>query len=216
MTAAATTPLRAARQAFHRRAAVPEHERRSRTGVLHRRHHRRHHHRAVALPLALRDRPQLVVLLQGQVARHPAGRPRTRRPLCAGGQHPQVVESNSCDRPVDRHADRQPHLGGALRPRAGGHLRGTGGSDASHRGRDCATDRSRRSNRRRLDDAPTISVPTKSPFWRGRMRGRDRTRRIEHFSIRRFARRETRWRSTRGACWPCIQLPMLTESPCSF
>ena len=29
--------------------------------------------------------------------------------------------------------------------------------------------------------------------------------------IRRFARRETRWRSTRGACWPCIQLPMLAE-----
>ena len=42
----------------------------------------------------------------------------------------KVVQSNSCDRPADRHVDRQPHLGGALRPRAGGHLRGTGGSNA--------------------------------------------------------------------------------------
>ena len=53
----------------------------------------------------------------------------------------KVVESHSCDRPADRHVDRQPHLGGALRPRAGGHLRGAGRGDASHRGRDRATDR---------------------------------------------------------------------------
>jgi transcriptional regulator with XRE-family HTH domain len=52
----------------------------------------------LSLPLAFRDRPELIVLVQGQVARHPAGRPGPRRALCAGGQHPQVVESNSCDR----------------------------------------------------------------------------------------------------------------------
>jgi hypothetical protein len=95
-----------------------------------------------ALSLALRDRPELLVLLQGQVARHPAGRSGPWRALRAGRQHPQVVESDSRDGPVDRHADRQSHLGRTLRPHAGRHLRGTGGSDARHRGRDCATDRS--------------------------------------------------------------------------
>ena len=44
------TALAAARQAVHRRAAVPEHERRSRAGVLRRRHGRGHHHRSVAFP----------------------------------------------------------------------------------------------------------------------------------------------------------------------
>ena len=51
--------LAAARQAVDRRAAVPEHERRSRAGVFRRRHDRGHHHRAVALPEPVRDRPQL-------------------------------------------------------------------------------------------------------------------------------------------------------------
>ena len=49
----------AARQALHRRAAVPEHERRSRAGIFRRRHGRGHHHRAVALQVAVRHRPQL-------------------------------------------------------------------------------------------------------------------------------------------------------------
>ena len=83
-------------------------------------------------------------------------------------------------------------------------------------GRDRATDRDRRSNRRRLDDAPTISAPTKSLFGRGPMRGRDRTRRIEHLSIRRSARRRKRWRSTRAACWHCMHLPVLTATLYSF
>ena len=42
------------------------------------------------------------------------------------------------------------------------------------------------------------------------------TRRIEHFSISRFARREKRWRLTRAACWHCMHLPMLTGMLCSF
>ena len=41
---------------------------------------------AVALQVAVRDRPQFELHLQGQGARHPAGRPRTRRALRAGGQ----------------------------------------------------------------------------------------------------------------------------------
>ena len=56
----------AARQAFDRRAAVPEHERRSGAGILHRRHGRGHHHRPVALSLAVRDRAQFHLRLQGQ------------------------------------------------------------------------------------------------------------------------------------------------------
>ena len=42
-----------------------EHDRRSRARVLHRWHHRGHHHRVVALPFAVRDRPELVILIQG-------------------------------------------------------------------------------------------------------------------------------------------------------
>ena len=55
----------AARQAVDRGAAVPEHERRSRAGIFRRRHGRGHHHRAVALQVAVRDRPQFELHLQG-------------------------------------------------------------------------------------------------------------------------------------------------------
>ena len=82
----------AARQAVDRRAAVPEHERRSRAGVLRRRHGRGHHHRAVALQVAVRDRAQFELHLQGQLAGHPAGRPRARRALRAGRQRAQGRE----------------------------------------------------------------------------------------------------------------------------
>jgi hypothetical protein len=54
----------------------------------------------IALPLALRDRAELVVLLQRQVAQHPAGRQGTRRPICAGGQSPQVLKPSSRDWPA--------------------------------------------------------------------------------------------------------------------
>ena len=53
----------APRQAVNRGVGLCQHERRSRAGVLHRRHHRGHHHRALTLPVTVRDRPQLVVLL---------------------------------------------------------------------------------------------------------------------------------------------------------
>ena len=56
---------RASRQAVDRGAAVPEHERRSRAGVFRRRHGRRDHHRAVAHALAVRDRAQFELHLQG-------------------------------------------------------------------------------------------------------------------------------------------------------
>ena len=53
-------------QALDRRAAVRQHERRSRAGLLQRRHHRGHHHRPVEVSGLVRDRPQLVLRLQGQ------------------------------------------------------------------------------------------------------------------------------------------------------
>ena len=54
------------RQALHRRAAVPEHERRSRAGVFRRWPGRGHHHRPVALQVAVRHRPKFDLHLQGQ------------------------------------------------------------------------------------------------------------------------------------------------------
>ena len=48
---------RAPRQTLDRRAAVPEHVRRSGAGVFRRRHGRGHHHGAVALQVAVRNRP---------------------------------------------------------------------------------------------------------------------------------------------------------------
>jgi hypothetical protein len=46
---------------------------------------------SVALSLALRDRPELVVLSLGQIVRHTEGRQGTWRPLRAGRQHPPVA-----------------------------------------------------------------------------------------------------------------------------
>ena len=73
----------ASRQAVDRRAAVPEHERRPDAGLLCRRHRRGHHHGAVPHPLAVRDRTQLELCLQGPSRRCEAGGSRARRALCA-------------------------------------------------------------------------------------------------------------------------------------
>ena len=69
------------RQALDRGAAVPEHERRSGAGIFRRRDGRGHHHRPVAHQMAIRDRAQFELHLQGQAGRHKAGGPRTRRAL---------------------------------------------------------------------------------------------------------------------------------------
>src|SRR5262249_11765580 len=53
------------RQTLHRRPAVPEHVGRPRAGVFRRRHGRGDHHRALPYPLAVRDRPQFELRLQG-------------------------------------------------------------------------------------------------------------------------------------------------------
>ena len=83
--ARAVGTARAARQAFDRRAAVPEHERRPGAGIFRRRDGGGHHHRPVADQMAVRHRAQFELRLQGQGRRRAAGRARARRALCAGG-----------------------------------------------------------------------------------------------------------------------------------
>jgi class 3 adenylate cyclase len=79
----------ASRQAVHRRAAVPEHERRSRAGIFRRRHGRRHHYRAFPHQLALRYRAQFEFHIQGPGDRCETNRPRTWRALCARRERAQ-------------------------------------------------------------------------------------------------------------------------------
>ena len=92
----------AARQAVDRGAAVPEHERRSRAGIFRRRHGRGNHHRAVAHPLAVRDRPQFDLHLQGPSRRCEAGRARTWRALCARRLGAQRRQPGAHHRAADR------------------------------------------------------------------------------------------------------------------
>ena len=80
----------ALRPAVDRRAPVREPRRRSRAGVLRRRHHRGPDHRAVPLPGTPGDRTQLGPDLQGQAGPRAGGRPRPRRPLRARGERPQA------------------------------------------------------------------------------------------------------------------------------
>ena len=76
----------APRSALDRRAAVPQHERRSRARLLCRRHLGRSHHRARPHPLAVRDRPQLDLRLQKPQRGREAGLARAWRPLRARRQ----------------------------------------------------------------------------------------------------------------------------------
>ena len=63
--------------------------------------------------------------------------------------------------------------------------------------------------RRRPDNlsAYEIALLAWAHAWEGQRQGGS-----NDFSIRRFARQEKRWRSTRGACWHCIQLPLLAAN----
>ena len=79
----------AARQAVDRRAAVPEHERRPRTGIFRRRYRRGHHHRLVEAPRLVRHRAQFDLRVQGQGSRHPPGRARAWCSLRTRRQRPQ-------------------------------------------------------------------------------------------------------------------------------
>ena len=61
-----SSAARAARQALHRCAAFPEHERRSRAGIFRRRDGGGHHHGAVSFQGAVRHRPQFSFTYKGR------------------------------------------------------------------------------------------------------------------------------------------------------
>ena len=112
------TPLAVARQAVARGVAVPEHERRPGAGVFRRRHGRGDHDGDLAIAVALRDRAQFELHLQGQSRRREAGGARIGRALCARRLGAQGPEPRAHHRPIDRHHHRCSHLGRPLRRRA--------------------------------------------------------------------------------------------------
>ena len=101
----------AARQAFHRRSAVPEHLRRSRAGILCRRYRRRHHHRAFALQVAVRDRAQFELHLQGPSGRYQGSRAKARLSLCPRGVCAEGVGESPHHGAVDRCDYRRASMG---------------------------------------------------------------------------------------------------------
>ena len=105
------------------RAALRQHERRSRAGVFQRRHHRRHHHRSEQGLGAGGHLAQQRLPVQGQACRHPEGRARAEGQPRAGGQRAQGRRARAHQRAVDRRRQQQPCLGRALRPRRQRHLR---------------------------------------------------------------------------------------------
>ena len=140
------------RPTLDRRAAVRQHERRSRAGVFRRRHGRRHSDGPVARALAVRDRPPVELHLQGPVRRRAADRPRARRALRGRGQRAQVRQPGAHRRPADRDRDRRPHLGRPLRGRPERHLRLAG--------RDHGADRLCRGSERRRTPRSGARVPS--------------------------------------------------------
>ena len=94
----------APRQAVDRGVALCQYERRSGAGIFRRRHGRGDHHRALAHPLALRDRPQFELHLQGPGSRREAGRARAGRPLCPRRRGAQGGRPRTHYRAADRRA----------------------------------------------------------------------------------------------------------------
>ena len=129
---AAAAGINAARPAGDCRAAVRQHERRPGTGVFLRRNQRGHHHRAVEIALVLRDRPQLVLHLQGQGGAPEAGRRGARGTLRARRQREKERRPRAHHRAAQRHRHRQPPLGRAFRPRPDRRIRRTGRDHRRH------------------------------------------------------------------------------------
>ena len=75
LAAPGATGVATSRQAVDRGVAISKSKRRPGSGVFRRRHGRGDHHRAFPHPLAVRDRPQFELHLQGPSRRCEAGRP---------------------------------------------------------------------------------------------------------------------------------------------
>ena len=113
-------------------------QRRPRAGVLRRRHRRGHHHRAVALQVAVRDRPQFELCLQGSLTGHPTGRTRARCALRAGRERAKGRKHVRITSQLIDSDDWRPSLGRPIRRGTGEHLRAAGSGDRERRRRDRA------------------------------------------------------------------------------
>src|SRR5262249_14928694 len=91
--------------AIDRGIALRQHERRPGARIFRRRHGRGDHYRALPHPMALRDRPQFELYIQGPGRRREASRPRARRALCPrglsaqgrqpGAHHAQLIDAGT-------------------------------------------------------------------------------------------------------------------------
>ncbi len=178
-------------QAVDRGAAVRQHERRSRAGVLRRRPDRGHHHRALALSRPVRDLAQLGLRVQEPRGPDPGGGGGVRRAVRGRGQRAQGGQPRARHRAADRCRVRPARLGRALRPRARGHLRDPGrghrrdrrhparaGRGGEPRARQAQADRQSgcvRMRARRQGPAPSLD-PGGQRRGAARARARDRAR----------------------------------------
>ena len=127
-------PCSPARQAIDRRPALREHERRAGAGLFRRRHRRGHHHRAVAVPVAVRHRPQFELHLQGpRVDVQQVGRELGVRYVLEGSV--RAAETGSASPAQLIEAATRSHLWAeALRSRPRRHLRACRTSITAERG----------------------------------------------------------------------------------
>jgi len=107
-------PLAVARQALHRRAPVPEYERRSRAGIFHRWDGRDIITASVALQGAFRDRAQFELHLQGQGGRHQAGWSKLGVRYVLEGSVRKGGKPLAHQRPAHRCHDGVPSVGGSF------------------------------------------------------------------------------------------------------
>ena len=112
LSAAARRESRAAvaRSSLHRGAAVRQYERRSRSGLLCRRHFRGPDHRPVPHPLAVRHRAQLDLCLQGPAVDVSRSRASSASAMCSKAASPGR-QAAARQRPADRRADRRRTIG---------------------------------------------------------------------------------------------------------
>ena len=120
-------------QDVDRRAAVRQHERRSRAALFRGWHHRRPDHRSLEGQRLVRDRPPLHLRLQRQGARCTRDRAKTRRAIRARGQRAQERHRGPRQRAAHRRRDRRSRLGRSLRRRPEEHLRVAGHGHAQRR-----------------------------------------------------------------------------------
>ncbi len=127
------------RQAFHRGIAVRQHERRSRSGVLHRRDDRRSHHRSFQDLGLIRNRAKFGLYLQGQAHQGSRRRQGPGGALRARGQCAPCRRERAHQCAAHRRHDGRTSVGGALRWPSCRRIQSAGQGD----GEDCRRARGR-------------------------------------------------------------------------